>query len=63
METINQNSLFLIVLHIFLVAGALGGGGTLILDPNGELSHLPLSLLYGLLVSIYLLTVMILFLF
>lgn len=55
MKTNQQKSFFLIVLHIFLAIGALGGGGALILDPTGELSQLPLSLLYGSPFSNYLL--------
>ena len=36
MKTNQPKSFFLIVLHIFLAIGALGGGGALILDPTGE---------------------------
>lgn len=35
----------LYILHIFLGVGALAGGGSMVIDPSGDLIHMPTSML------------------
>lgn len=56
-----KNANFLVFLHSFLAIGALFGGLFLMIDSNGELSGLPLSLLEGSLFKSYLIPGLILF--
>ena len=45
MKTTKTLRVFSVVLLIFLGIGAVYGGGTLVIDPSGELLGLPLSVL------------------
>lgn len=45
--TTRENAKLLIFLHFFLAIGAIGGGGILIISPNGDMAQLPVSLLDG----------------
>lgn len=49
-----ERSIQLIVLHIFLSIGAIGGGIIFMIDPSGEMAGMSLSLLEGSLFSSYL---------